>query len=174
VIRDGKLFEFLEDKIEDVFSFDTEVLIHIIKRGCQIKGEVVELDERESNLRKILNFGHTIGHAIENLSNYTISHGKAISMGMVAEGKIAMEMGLWRRNELDRLSLLLARAGLPTEIPGSLDINLIMERMKLDKKARGGKIEMVLPGKLGEMAVVDGGYGIKVEEGLISSILSPS
>ncbi len=174
VIRDVKLFEFLEDRIEGVFSFDTEVLIHIIKRGCQIKGEIVELDERESNLRKILNFGHTVGHAIENLSNYTISHGKAISMGMVAEGKIAMEMGLWRRNEFDRLSLLLARAGLPTKIPDSLDINLIMERMKLDKKARGGKIEMVLPGKLGEMAAVDGSYGIKVEEGLISSILSPS
>jgi 3-dehydroquinate synthase len=174
VIKDVKLFEFLEEKVEEVFSFNFDVLIHIIKRGCQIKGEVVELDEKESNLRKILNFGHTIGHAIENLSDYRISHGKAISMGMVAEGRIATEMGLWRGDELERLALLLTRAGLPTEISDSLDINRLMDRMKLDKKARGGKIEMALPGKLGEMAAVDGSYGIKVEEGLISSILSPS
>jgi 3-dehydroquinate synthase len=92
-------------------------------------------------------------------------------MGMVAEGKIALEMGLWKKDELERLVSLIKKAGLPTEIPDSLDVNRIIDTMKLDKKARVGKIEMVLPRKIGEMAEIDGSYGIKVEEGLISHIL---
>lgn len=171
VIRDEELFGFLEENVTLVFSFDTDVLTHIIKRSCEIKGRIVELDEKESNLRKILNFGHTIGHAVESLSDYRVSHGRAISIGMVAEGKIALEMGLWKRGEFNRLTSLLKKAGLPTEFPSSLNVDRIIETMKLDKKARSGKIEMVLPKRLGDMAEIDGSYGIRVEEGLISGIL---
>jgi 3-dehydroquinate synthase len=171
VIKDEEFFEFLEKRIECVFSFATDALIHIIKRGCEIKGEVVELDEKESNLRKILNFGHTIGHAIENLFDYKISHGESISIGMVAEGKIAVELGLWKKDELSRLVSLLKQTGLPTDLSDSLDVNRMIDTMKLDKKARSGKIEMVLPRRIGEMAEINGSYGIKVEEELISNIL---
>ncbi len=171
VIKDERFFEFLEKKVNQVFSFNTDVLIHIVKRSCQIKGEVVELDEKESNLRKILNFGHTIGHAIENISDYKISHGEAISMGMVAEGKIAVELGFWRKEELERLVALIKQVGLPTRIPKPLDLNRMIDTMKLDKKTRQGRIEMTLPMEIGKMAGVDGGYGIKVEERLISHIL---
>jgi 3-dehydroquinate synthase len=172
VIKDETFFEFLEKNITHVFSFASDVLIHIIKRSCEIKAEVVELDEKESNLRKILNFGHTIGHAIENLSDYKISHGQAISMGMVVEGKIALEMGLWKKVEFDRLVSLLKKAGLHTQFPDYFDMSLIIDTMKLDKKTRRGKIEMVLPKKLGAMAEIDGSYGIKIEEGLLSRILN--
>lgn len=171
VIKDKEFFEFLEENIERVFSFATDTLIHIIKRSCEIKGKVVELDEKESNLRKILNFGHTIGHAIENLYDYKISHGEAISMGMVAEGKIAMKLGLWKRDDIDRLISILSRAGLPTNLPHMPDLDRMIGTMKLDKKARGGKIEMALPRKIGEMAETDGNYGIRVEEELIFHIL---
>jgi len=171
VIKDDRLFEFLEENVTRVFSFATDALIHIIKRSCEIKGKVVELDEKESNLRKILNFGHTIGHAIETLSDYKISHGRAISMGMVAEGKIALEMGLWKKDEFKRLVSLLKKAGLPAEFPDSLNVNRVIDTMKLDKKTRSGKIEMVLPKKLGEMAKIDGSYGIRIGDGLISRIL---
>ncbi|GIW47002.1 MAG: hypothetical protein KatS3mg078_0879 [Deltaproteobacteria bacterium] len=171
VIRDGELFEFLEKHIDKVFSLDTEVITYIIKRSCQIKGEVVELDEKESNLRKILNFGHTVGHAIEKLYNFKISHGKAISIGMIIEGKIAVELGLWDKNELNRLILLLKAAGLPTKPSKTLDANDMIKTMKLDKKAREGKIEMVFPEKIGEMAMINGSYGIKVEDDLIYRIL---
>ncbi|HSE84326.1 MAG TPA: 3-dehydroquinate synthase [Thermodesulfobacteriota bacterium] len=171
VIKDRKFFEFLEQNMERVFSFDVDVLSHIIKRSCEIKGEVVELDEKESNLRKILNFGHTIGHAIEKFFNYTISHGEAISMGMVAEGKIAAELGLWQENELNRLISLLRKAGLPVNLPDTLDSKQIIDTMKLDKKARGGKIEMTLPRQIGEMAEVGGSYGIRIEEDIISYAL---
>jgi 3-dehydroquinate synthase len=170
-IKDEKLFEYLEKNIERVFSFTPTVLVHIIKRCCEIKGEVVELDEKESNLRKILNFGHTIGHAIENTSNYEISHGEAISIGMVMEGEIGVELGFWNKSELMRLLALLTRAGLPIKLHKSLDLTRTLDTMKLDKKARRGKIEMVLPKKIGEMAQVNGNYGIKIEEVLIRRIL---
>lgn len=171
VIKDNILFEFLEQNVEQVFSLNTDVLIHIIKRSCEIKGEVVELDEKESNLRKILNFGHTIGHAIENFFNYTISHGEAISMGMVAEGEIAVELGIWQKDELDRLVSILKKSGLPVNLPDTLDLKQIIDIMKLDKKARGGKIEMALPKKIGEMAEISGSYGIRVEERVIFDVL---
>jgi len=167
VIMDDGLFSFLERNMKKIFEYDKEALTHIIKRGCEIKGEVVEKDERESNLRKILNFGHTIGHAVENLSDYRISHGEAISIGMAAEGMIAVRMGLWKKEELERLVRLLSEAGLPTAMPGDMKIRDIIDAMKLDKKARGGKIEMALPGSIGRMAEADGGYGIKIDESLI-------
>ncbi|MCI0454135.1 MAG: 3-dehydroquinate synthase [Candidatus Dadabacteria bacterium] len=171
VIKDEKLFEYLEKNIEHVFSFTTKVLIHIIRRCCEIKGEVVELDEKESNLRKILNFGHTIGHAIENASNYTISHGEAISIGMVIEGEIGVELGFWNKLEFKKLLALLKRARLPVKLHKPLDITRIIDTMKLDKKARRGKIEVVLPKKIGEMAQVNGSYGIRIEEELIRRVL---
>lgn len=174
VIKDKNLFEYLEKNIDHIFSFNTDALIHIIKRGCEIKGQVVELDEKESNLRKILNFGHTIGHAIENISDYKISHGEAISMGMVTEGKIALELGFWKLDEYERLVSLFNKTGLPTKPPHSLDLSRMINTMKLDKKARQRRIEMVLPRKIGAMVEVDGSYGIKIEEGLIRSILESS
>lgn len=171
VINDEEFFEFLEENGNRVFSFATDILIHIIKRSCEIKGKIVELDEKESNLRKILNFGHTIGHAIENLYDYKISHGEAISAGMVAEGEIALELGFWKRDELERLISLFSQVGLPTKLPCTPDSDRMVDTMKLDKKARGGKIEMALPRKIGEMVEIDGSYGIKVEEELILHIL---
>jgi 3-dehydroquinate synthase len=170
VISDGDLFSFLEKNMAGVFSYDKRALTRIIKRGCEIKGEVVEKDERESNLRKILNFGHTIGHAVENLSDYKISHGEAISIGMAAEGKLAVMMGLWKEEELGRLVRLLAEAGLPTSMPGHMRMEDIIDTMKLDKKSRGGRIEMVLPAAIGRMADINGSYGLKIEESLLRDI----
>jgi len=171
VISDDELFSFLEGNMHLIFSYDKKALTHIIKRGCQIKAEVVEKDEKESNLRKILNFGHTIGHAVENLSEYKISHGAAISIGMVAEGKLAVEMGLWNEEELNKLIKLFNKASLPTQIPEYMDPYDIIDTMKLDKKSRSGQIEMVLPKRIGEMALIDKSYGIKIEESLIEKMI---
>ncbi len=171
VIKDSDLFSFLEQSTERIFSYDKEALTRIIRRGCEIKGEVVEKDERESNLRKILNFGHTVGHAVENLSGYKITHGEAISIGMAAEGKIAVAMGLWKSEELGRLTRLLEKAGLPTSMPAHMKTEDIIDTMKLDKKSRGGKIEMALPESIGRMAETNGSYGIKTDEPLIRDTL---
>jgi len=171
VIRDEELFSFLEKNMKAVFSRDREALGYIIRRGCEIKADVVERDERESNLRKILNFGHTIGHAVENLSDYGISHGEAISVGMVAEGRLAAEMGLWSGDELARLEALIKQAGLPSKVPEAMDAGKIIDTMKLDKKSRGGRIEMALPGRIGRMVEIEGSYGIRVDEPLIAQVI---
>lgn len=171
VIIDGALFSYLVENLDQIFSYDKAALTHIIKRGCEIKAEVVEKDERESNLRKILNFGHTIGHAVENLSDYKISHGEAISIGMVAEGKLAVELNFWTEPDLSKLIKLISKAGLPTEVPDYMKTDQILDAMKLDKKSRSGQIEMVLPKKIGEMAQGEGGYGIKIEDSIIEKVL---
>ncbi len=172
IIKDKRLFELLEKKLEDIFLINQDILIFIIKRSCEIKGKIVELDEREGDLRKILNFGHTVGHAIENLLGYKISHGEAISIGMVVEGRVAVELGLWEETELKRLILLFSRAGLPTNPPKKLNFQKMLASMKLDKKARGGRIEMVLPQKIGKMYRTEMEYGVKVEEKLILTTLN--
>ena len=167
VIVDETLFRLIENQIDQIFSYNPELLISIIKRCCEIKGNIVERDETESNLRKILNFGHTVGHAIEKLYNYKMTHGEAISIGMTIEGKIALNLGVLDRDSLDRLVSLLRKAGLPTRLPKTPDLKVMIDTMKLDKKARGGNIEMVLPVKIGEMSDSDGKFGIKIKEDLI-------
>lgn len=171
VITDETLFRLVENQIDQIFSYNPELLISIIKRCCEIKASIVERDERESNLRKILNFGHTVGHAIEKLHNYKITHGEAISIGMTIEGKIALNLGVFDRDSLDRLVSLLRKAGLPTSFPKTPDLRLMVDTMKLDKKARRGDIEMVLPSDIGEMYDLDGKFGIKIKEDLIYASL---
>ncbi len=172
VIWDGELFKFLEGSLDLVFGYENEALEYIVTRGCEIKGEVVERDEHESNLRKVLNYGHTVGHAVENLSDYTITHGEAISIGMVAEGNIASAIGLISQDEVERIKALLAEAELPTEMPPDQDISEIIEVMKLDKKSRGGQIEMALPQEIGVMSSPGDRYGIAVEEDIIRTAIA--
>ena len=169
VIKSEDLFRYLEANIEKIHGFDNAALLKVIETSCRIKAEVVEKDEKEQNLRKILNFGHTVGHAIEQLSDYTISHGEAISAGMIIEGKIALGETGWSGEEQERLTHLLKRAGLPTRPPRGTDIGKIINVMKIDKKARKGKIEMSLPERIGKMKEQGGDYGIKVGEQTITS-----
>ena len=171
VIADSGLYSLLEQRIEDLFQYDESLLSEIINRCCTIKAKVVEQDEKESNLRKILNFGHTIGHAIEKMSEYSLSHGYAISIGMILEGKIASELGLWDKTNLESLKELLHRAGLPTDMPFNAPPEQLIETMKIDKKSGGGRIEMALPSVIGEMAQENGSYSIKIENSLINKIL---
>jgi len=172
VIWDGNLFAYLEQNLKDIFKYCTDALFYLVSKSCEIKSEVVERDETESNLRKILNFGHTIGHALENLSGYKLPHGEAISVGMTLEGEIACEMKLWNKNDLRRLVSLFDKAGLPTNLPKDIDIINIIDVMRLDKKSRGEVIEMALPSAIGEMATHEGSYGIRVDEVTISKILA--
>lgn len=169
VIRSEDFFRYLEENIEKIYEFDDATLLEVIETSCRIKAQVVEEDEKEQNLRKILNFGHTVGHAIEQLSDYTISHGEAISAGMAIEGKIALDETGWSEKEQERLISLLQRAGLPTEHPRGINVGKIIDVMKIDKKARKGKIEMSLPECVGKMKEQEGDYGIKIGENAVIS-----
>lgn len=158
VIWDEDLFTKLEhhgdlDTLENV---GTELLETLITRSCQAKAEVVSQDEKEAGLRAILNYGHTIGHAVESLTNYKqFVHGEAVAIGMVAAGKIAVEMGLWTKEEASRQDALIIKAGLPTEIPPELAIADILETIKSDKKVKAGKVRFILPTAIGEVTITD-------------------
>ncbi len=156
VIRDAALFDYLEKNRDRILTLDPEALSHIIRRSCEIKAEVVSQDEREGGLRAILNFGHTVGHAIETAENYTVRHGEAIAIGMVYASRLARRTGLCHAELPERVEQLIESYGLPTDIsvlsrrPG---VTELMDTMQVDKKAEGGKVKFVLPKKLGEVVI---------------------
>jgi 3-dehydroquinate synthase len=155
IIWDPKFFEFLEINIEKVFHHDTEVLQKIIKRSCEIKAEVVSQDETEKGLRAILNFGHTVGHAIETLTGYqAVRHGEGVGMGMIAASLIGQQMNLCSKELISRVQNLVQKAKLPATLP-KLDENQILETMLFDKKAKEGKITMVLPESIGKTIIIE-------------------
>jgi len=153
MIKDENLFAYLEEKTQEILNCDEEVLGKIIERCCQIKAEVVEQDERESGLRSILNYGHTVGHALEGLSGFEgFSHGEAIAIGMNIACKVAVKRGITPKETLSRQRLLLEKFGLPVEAP-ALDTDALLSFLRRDKKARSGRLRFVLPKKIGEVVV---------------------
>ncbi|MFA6991860.1 MAG: 3-dehydroquinate synthase [Candidatus Gracilibacteria bacterium] len=146
IIKDKKLFEFIEQNIEKILSNSENHLNKIIIQSIKIKKNVVEKDEKESNLRMILNYGHTYGHAIEKLSNYKLLHGYAVAIGMVLENRIAVQKKLLKPKTAERIKNLLIKAGLPVATmknPGTEDI-------KSDKKKDGNVLTIPLPTDLGK------------------------
>ncbi|MDD5082622.1 MAG: 3-dehydroquinate synthase, partial [Dehalococcoidales bacterium] len=154
VIRDGGFFELLENGLERIKARDEGLLEEIIFRSSQIKAEVVAGDERDLGIRNILNLGHTIGHGIESASDFAVSHGQAVALGMIGAGSIANQLKILESSELVRLKSLIARAGLPVRLPG-LSIPGIIQAMKHDKKISQGKIRFVLPRTIGNVYITD-------------------
>jgi len=155
VIRDAELLELIEDNADAILSADADAMTELIARNVAIKAEVVAADEREAGERAHLNFGHTIGHAIETFLGYgEISHGAAVSLGMAAACRIAVARGLLEADAAERVEELLVRLGLPVRRE-DLDAGEIWRIMQHDKKALGGQVRMVLPVMLGAVAVFD-------------------
>jgi len=152
IIHDVDLLDFIEDHARQILARDPGITGELIARNVAIKAAVVSADETESGQREHLNFGHTVGHAIEACVGYDrISHGAAVSEGMVAACNMAVARGLIEREAADRVRDLLARLGLPVRHEG-LDGDEIWRIMQHDKKARGGQVRMILPVMLGEVA----------------------
>ncbi|MFC4768934.1 3-dehydroquinate synthase [Effusibacillus consociatus] len=155
LIWDADFFTWMEASIEKVCSLDPEILADLLARSCSVKAAVVEKDEKEDNLRAILNFGHTLGHAIESLSSYgTYTHGEAIAIGMVFAAELSLQYGRIDRDTVERIRNLFIRTGLPTEIPSDLDPVELLNLMRQDKKATGGKLTFVLMSAIGHVDVV--------------------
>jgi len=171
VVADPDLFETLERWPDRVLRRDPDLLSRVIESCCRIKARVVSEDPRESGRRTILNFGHTIGHALETVSRYRIAHGEAVAMGMVAEARIAARAGLGTEALVPRIAGLLAALGLPTAVPARHAAAAILAVARRDKKARGGRIACALPVRLGAMAQVAGDYRIPVDDALIARVL---
>ena len=157
------LFDYIEKNIDKARVLDTVVLEEIVSRNAQIKARVVARDERESDLRAILNFGNTVGHAIEAVSGFGLKHGQAVAIGMVAEAKISNRVGRMKEDDVIRLGEVIKNTGLPVDIP-SLDINEIMTAMGHDKKVTDNKIRFVLLNAIGDAYITDGVSTSLVEE----------
>ncbi len=149
-IWSASLFGFLEEQAEKLLVYDAEALEHIIYESCRIKAEVVSQDERESGLRRVLNFGHTIGHAVEAAASYSILHGFCVAIGMVAAARLSEALGLAREGIAMRLEGLLNRLGLPTSLPRDITVDQVLGFLKTDKKVWRGKLTFVLLKEIGE------------------------
>ena len=158
VILDKELFETLASAgSTTVDAPDFENLYpQLIRRCCQLKAQVVEQDEKESGLRAILNYGHTFGHAVEQLSNFTIPHGSGVAIGMNVAGTLAAERGLWSKEEHQRQLELLQALRLPVTVPASFAPGELLEVMRSDKKNDASGIRLVLPEKIGRADTFSG------------------
>lgn len=154
VIADPELFETLYKHIEKVRKNDRQLMGDLIRRCVSIKIRVVEEDERETGLRKILNFGHTIGHALEQATHYRrLRHGEAVAWGMMAAGFMAIHRGLWDTGEFEKLKSIITRAGCLYPF-GRIKQGQILEALKHDKKKTGKDLNFVLPIRTGAVTIV--------------------
>ncbi len=166
VIWDERFFGFIEDNLDRIKALDEATLEEIIFHSAGIKAIVVAKDEKDFNLRHILNFGHTVGHGIETASDFSLSHGEAIAVGMLAEARISNKMGILKQAELMRLENLILKAGLPTKPPG-VSLERVIQAIGHDKKIVAGKIKFVLPKSIGEVFITSEVPGSLVEQVLV-------
>ncbi|MBN2283106.1 MAG: 3-dehydroquinate synthase [Deltaproteobacteria bacterium] len=166
VIEDTTLLDLLENSIEDIRERKPQLLRQLVERSCMIKKNIVEMDETDRGLRRILNFGHTLGHAVEAESGYRVSHGKAVALGMIASARISEELKYLTHRERIRIETIIGELGLPCQIPAKISTAGIISRLKHDKKKKGDALHFVLLKKLG-VPFMNGA----VEESLIHNIV---
>jgi 3-dehydroquinate synthase len=151
-IRDRDLFEYLEKNVEEVLSQDLRALVRFVRRACEIKASIVEADEWETDVRSILNFGHTVGHAVEAATGYQgPNHGEAVAMGMVVATSMAVLRRICPVETLDRLKKLLQAFGLPTSLP--VDATEVLRFVRYDKKIQDRQVRFVLLKDIGDSVV---------------------
>ena len=169
VIKDGEFFEQLEQNAESAMKLKPDRLVELVARNCRIKAAVVAADERESSLRGILNFGHTIGHTIETvMADRDFHHGEAVALGMIAAAKLAVKRGLLTTDQAGRITNLLAAFGLATTIEKPIPTDDMYQAMRHDKKNKAGRIRFVLPRGLGRCEFVDDLTEAEIKEAIKS------
>lgn len=153
VIADSSFFSYLEEHAESIVGGVPDVLVEVVKRSVAVKADVVRQDERETGLRRILNYGHTAGHVVETLTGYSaIRHGEAVAIGMDFAGRLAARLDLCDQDMVRRQRALLDRFGLPTGLP-RVTASRAIQTMRLDKKVREGRVHFVLPREIGRVTV---------------------
>ena len=150
----------------------SDTMFSLIVRSIEIKADIVSRDEREEGLRQLLNFGHTIGHAVELVSGYSLLHGEAVAIGMALESELAEQIGLAQTGTAATVSSALHSAGLPTALPSGSDGGAVIEAMRSDKKGRSGRTMFALPLRIGEMAGADSGWTVSVSDDQLREVLA--
>ena len=167
-----EFFNYLDEHMEKILSLQKEACEHIAEENCKIKYHVVMKDERESGLREVLNLGHTVGRAIETVSDYQLLHGEAVSIGMVAEVKLAYRLGYVTERERDAVIALLEKAELPVSIPEYIDRESLVKKLYTDKKVRDGKLRFVIQKGIGDIVEFEPGvFATPIEEQVAREII---
>ena len=151
---------------------ESDRMLSVIVQSIEIKADIVSRDEREDGLRKTLNFGHTIGHAVELVSGFSLLHGEAVAIGMALEGRLAERIGVAQAGTAEAIIETLRTAGLPTDLPRPFEKGAVLEAMRSDKKARSGKTMFALPLRIGAMAGADTGWTVSVTDDQLREVLA--
>jgi 3-dehydroquinate synthase len=170
-IADAAYFDWISDSVEAILACERAAVARLVARSVEIKADVVGKDETESGPRKMLNFGHTIGHAVESLSEFRLLHGEAIAIGMVLEARLGERLGVTEPGTTERLAEVFSRVGLPTELAEDLPHHGILEATRSDKKARQGKVEYSLIERIGRASPASGTWALPVEDALVLAAL---
>ncbi len=166
------MFEFLEEHMEDIMSNQKFACEYIAENNCRIKYEVVMKDERESGLREVLNLGHTVGRAIETVSDYRLLHGEALAIGMAAQVQLSARLGYMSEQEAERVIALYEQAGLSTAIPSYIDREELVRKLYTDKKVRDGRLRFVLQKGIGQVVeFAPGVFAKPIDEELAREII---
>ncbi|HWE41336.1 MAG TPA: 3-dehydroquinate synthase, partial [Gemmatimonadaceae bacterium] len=174
VVADARYFDEVAAVLPRLAADDTGIpgeLAALIARSVEIKAAVVADDEREHGRRKVLNFGHTLGHAIEAASGYRLLHGEAVAIGMALESEIAERIGVAAAGTAMRVRAALTAGGLPVVVPPGIDPARILAATRSDKKARGGRVEYALPAAIGTMAGAESAWGLPVADEIVLGVL---
>lgn len=170
-MADADFFAYLEQNVDKVFSLDPAVCKYIAEKNCAIKYHVVMIDETEKGMREILNLGHTVGRAIETVSNYRLSHGEAVAVGLMAQLRLGIRFGYCTEQDAARVKALLQKAKLPVSIPEYIDREALVKKLYTDKKVRNGKLRFVFQEGIGAMREFSAGnsaaetvYSVFVDE----------
>lgn len=166
VIADAELFSWMEKHAAAISTPPWRAGDNPLRRCVEIKGEIVQRDEREAGVRALLNYGHTLGHALETAMDHSIDHGQAVAVGMLVEGRIALTRCGFAPVDLERLRRLLGLLGLPTR-PPKLDFESLIPSLALDKKRRNGQLTLAIPLTIGGMASERGQHTLSCEMALL-------
>ncbi len=171
-IASKEFFDYLDVHMNEILNIDKNACEHIANENCKVKYEVVMKDERESGLREVLNLGHTVGRAIETVSDYQLLHGEALSIGIVAEVKLAYKLGYVTEMQRDAVIELLAKANLPIAIPDYIDREVLVKKLYTDKKVKNGQLRFVIQKGIGDVVeFADGVYAAPIEESVAREII---
>jgi 3-dehydroquinate synthase len=171
LVADSEFFDFLEQNLGPILERKADVLEKVADFNCRIKANVVEADPNEQNRRRILNYGHTIGHAVEAASRFGLLHGESVAIGIIAAGLIEIELQLAQPGRLDRIRGILEKLGMPVRLPKDLAKEGLIDLMKHDKKAIGKWPRFVLISDIGQVHSQDGQWAVKVEQNLVEKVL---
>lgn len=165
-MADRELFDYLKEHMSDILSVEKKACEYIAEKNCQIKYHVVEQDETESSgLREILNLGHTVGRAVETVSDYGLLHGEAVAIGMMAQMYLSKKLGYVTEEDIEEVKNLFRQAKLPTEIPANIDREVLVKKLYTDKKVKNGKLRFVVQKGIGNVVEFEEGvFATPVEE----------